>query len=347
MVVQPFDYQKRTNIEEHNQIVDKLNEVVDAVNNMDPSGQGLEPRVTALETDVTDLGERVDSVESKNLQQDTAITDIRADAETTKNRLGTAEGNIATLTGKVTQLETDTTDLDGRLTTLAGNYTALGGRVDTLNTEVGQLTTKTTSLETGKVNVAQGVANAGKVLGIGADGNVTPVEQSGGGGSAFPYIETITDLNPGELLNKVKKGDELILNTMIVIAGSIGITNPSLQTRGDFKTIEGSLYSGQGQTAKTIKLLVSAVSSSLINFCEVPVYENITEFYETVGDVQIAKNSCIRTFCPYMSDSQIACVSYCSAVLYAQNNTTVIPRTYYHKSQKNITSLTGYIVHNS
>ena len=183
MVVQPFNYQKRTNIEEHNQIVDKLNEVVDAVNNIDPSGQGLEPRVTALETDVTDLGVRVDSVESKNLQQDTAITDIRADAETTKNRLGTAEGNIATLTGKVTQLETDTTDLDGRLTTLAGNYTALGGRVDTLNTEVGQLTTKTTSLETGKVNVAQGVANAGKVLGIGADGNVTPVEQSGGGGS--------------------------------------------------------------------------------------------------------------------------------------------------------------------
>ena len=139
MVIQPFNYQKRTNIEEHNQIVDKLNEVVDAVNNIDPSGQGLEPRVTALETDVTDLGVRVDSVESKNLQQDTAITDI-----------------------------------DGRLTTLAGNYTTLVGRVDTLNTEVGQLTTKTTSLETGKVNVAQGRENAGKILGIGADGNIEP-----------------------------------------------------------------------------------------------------------------------------------------------------------------------------
>ena len=181
MVIQPFNYQKRTNIEEHNQIVDKLNEVVDAVNIIDPSGQGLEPRVTALETDVTDLGVRVDSVESKNLQQDTAITDIRADAETTKNRLGTVEGNLTTVTGRVTQLETDTTaldgrvtDIDGRLTTLAGNYTTLGGRVDTLNTEVGQLTTKTTSLETGKVNVAQGTENAGKILGIGADGNIEP-----------------------------------------------------------------------------------------------------------------------------------------------------------------------------
>ena len=180
MVIQPFNYQKRTNIEEHNQIVDKLNEVVDAVNDIvDPSGQGLEPRVTALETDVTDLGVRVDSVESKNLQQDTAITDIRADAETTKNRLGAAETDINTVTGQVTQLETDTTnldgrvtDIDGRLTTLAGNYTALGGRVDTLNTEVGQLTTKTTNLETGKVNVAQGVANAGKYLKVSNEGNV-------------------------------------------------------------------------------------------------------------------------------------------------------------------------------
>lgn len=35
----------------------------------------------------------------------------------------------------------------------------------------------------GKVDKDQGVANAGKVLGIGNDGQVTPVEQSGGGSS--------------------------------------------------------------------------------------------------------------------------------------------------------------------
>lgn len=39
----------------------------------------------------------------------------------------------------------------------------------------------------GKVDKDQGVANAGKVLGIGADGQVVPVEQSGGGGS-LKYI---------------------------------------------------------------------------------------------------------------------------------------------------------------
>lgn len=180
MVIEPFNYQKRTNIEEHNQIVDKLNEVVDAVNNIDPSGQGLEPRVTALETDVTDLGTRVDSVESKNTQQDTAINNLKADAETTRNRVGAAEGDITTLTGQVGQLETDTTnldgrvtDIDGRLTTLAGNYTTLAGRVDSIDTEVGQLSTEVGGLETGKVNVAQGAENNGKYLGVGEDGNVT------------------------------------------------------------------------------------------------------------------------------------------------------------------------------
>lgn len=213
MAIQPFNYQKRTNIEEHNQIVDKLNEVVDAVNNIDPSGQGLEPRVTALETDVTDLGVRVDSVENKNLQQDTAITDIRADAETTKNRLGTAEGNITTLTGQVGQLQTDTTsldgrvtDIDGRLTTLAGNYTTLGGRVDSLNTEVGQLSTKTGALETGKVNVAQGAQNVGKYLVVNEEGNLEV---------AILKQDFTVDYNMGTTFNNFTTyGDNLYCNTL-------------------------------------------------------------------------------------------------------------------------------------
>ena len=37
----------------------------------------------------------------------------------------------------------------------------------------------------GKVDKDQGVANAGKVLGIGNDGRVTPVEQSGGGSGGY------------------------------------------------------------------------------------------------------------------------------------------------------------------
>ena len=207
MAIEPFNYQKRTNIEEHNQIVDKLNEVVDAVNNIDPNPSEFEQRidaleqsainqqnaidgihtrdalqdtaiqraednVSALETDVSEIGNRVGTVETQNLQQDSAIA-------TLGQRVGATEDNVTGLTGRVGQLETDTTnldgrvtDIDGRLTTLAGNYTTLGGRVDSINTEVGQLSTEVGGLETGKVDVAQGTENAGKYLTVGPDGNV-------------------------------------------------------------------------------------------------------------------------------------------------------------------------------
>lgn len=46
----------------------------------------------------------------------------------------------------------------------------------------------------GKVDKDQGVANAGKVLGIGADGQVVPVEQSGGGSEVL--FEKITLPSP-------------------------------------------------------------------------------------------------------------------------------------------------------
>lgn len=209
MVIEPFNYQKRTNIEEHNQIVDKLNEVVDAVNNIDPNPSEFEQRidalelsainqqnaiegihtrdalqdtaikraednVSALETDVSEIGNRIGTVESQNLQQDSAIA-------TLGQRVGATEDNVTGLTGRVGQLETDTTNLDGkvtdlngRLTTLAGNQTALEGRVDSINTEVGQLSTEVGGLQTGKVNVAQGTEKAGMYMVVDSSGNVTP-----------------------------------------------------------------------------------------------------------------------------------------------------------------------------
>ena len=353
MVVQPFNYQKRTNIEEHNQIVDKLNEVVDAVNNIDPSGQGLEPRVTALETDVTDLGVRVDSVESKNLQQDTAITDIRADAETTKNRLGTAEGNIATLTGKVTQLETDTTDLDGRvtdidgrLTTLAGNYTTLGGRVDTLNTEVGQLTTKTTNLETGKVNVAQGVANAGKVLGIGADGNVTPVEQSGGG-SSFPYAEEISNMSASDLIAKLKQGDELQIDLRSYKMSNVNMDNASLEAKGDLSVINGTITFGESYGSYPVHLVVCGTNDyGYLTFANSVIYEATSELESSVNNVTLKRVGHGVTIAEALSPSGITTRTFVNAYVFA-DNPTIIPRMGYVMKTRNTTSFTGRIIHNS
>lgn len=162
MGIEPFNYQKRTNIEEHNQIVDKLNEVVDAVNNIGP----------VTEDAIKDLAVRVDATEQTNLEQDNALA-------TLGQRMETTESNVTGLTGQVENLETETTnldgrvtDLDGRLTTLAGNHTTLAGRVDSIDSEVGQLSTEVGDLELNKQNADFGSENAGKYLKVNTEGKL-------------------------------------------------------------------------------------------------------------------------------------------------------------------------------
>lgn len=181
MVIEPFNYQKRTNIEEHNQIVDKLNEVVDAVNNIDPNPSEFEQRIDALELSAINQQNAIEGIHTRDALQDTTIQRAEDNISQLERNVQGVTENVSGLTGQVAQLETDTTNLDGRvtdlngrLTTLAGNQTALEGRVDSINTEVGQLSTKTGALETGKVNVAQGTENGGKYLRVGPDGNVKP-----------------------------------------------------------------------------------------------------------------------------------------------------------------------------
>lgn len=181
MVIEPFNYQKRTNIEEHNQIVDKLNEVVDAVNNIDPNPSEFEQRIDALELSAINQQNAIEGIHTRDALQDTAIQRTEDNVSQLERNVAGVTENVSGLTGRVGQLETDTTNLDGRvtdlngrLTTLAGNQTALEGRVDSINTEVGQLSTKTGALETGKVNVAQGTEKAGMYMVVDSSGNVTP-----------------------------------------------------------------------------------------------------------------------------------------------------------------------------
>lgn len=178
--IEPFRYQKRTNIEEHNQIVDKLNEVIDAVNAVNPEPSEFEKRIDALELSAINQQNAIDGIHTRDALQDTAIQRTEDNVSQLERNVQGVNETVSGLTGRVGQLETDTTNLDGRvtdlngrLTTLAGNQTALEGRVDSINTEVGQLGTQIGGLETGKVNVAQGSENNGKYLMVGNDGNVS------------------------------------------------------------------------------------------------------------------------------------------------------------------------------
>lgn len=63
-----------------------------------------------------------------------------------------------------------------------------------------------------KVDKQQGSENAGKVLGIGEDGLVMPVEQTGGGGSGMPSdMELLADLIETDMLPAIYNTDGKIL----------------------------------------------------------------------------------------------------------------------------------------
>lgn len=97
--------------------------------------------------------------------------------------------DVTNLTQRVTTLETE-------MPTKASvdSVNALETTVNSNTENITNLTNKNTEQDTainGKVAIAQGTENAGKVLGIGADGNVTPVNAGGssGGGEVWEIVD--------------------------------------------------------------------------------------------------------------------------------------------------------------
>lgn len=99
-----------------------------------------------------------------------------------KGRVSTAESQIVTAQG-------DISDLDGRVGTHDTEISSIMSDISAIETKNTQQDTKISAIETknsqqdtainGKVSTAQGSANAGKALIVGADGNVAPGEISG------------------------------------------------------------------------------------------------------------------------------------------------------------------------
>ena len=81
--IEPYQYQKVTNIKEHNDIVAKINEIVDVINNS--GADTLGPRVDKLETDVSAIDSAVKiqyqdiaSIKEKDQAQDNNIGTLNA-----------------------------------------------------------------------------------------------------------------------------------------------------------------------------------------------------------------------------------------------------------------------------
>ena len=121
--LEPYNFQKKTNIGEHNDIVDKVNEIIDVVNGADLENIGTD--ITALEGKVTDLETTVESHDTAISENANDITDINMDIATINakdteqdTKISTAEGNISALETTVGSLDTELDSAVARVTTL-------------------------------------------------------------------------------------------------------------------------------------------------------------------------------------------------------------------------------------
>lgn len=249
--IQPFNYQESTNIEEHNQIVNKVNEIVEVINNVNLDTinseiANLKTKATATDTEIANIKDKdttqdteIDGITKNLVSNVTATFDnpsrelkislgretspsidttvvIPASSETGQYSAGNGitiqNYQIAVDTG-VVALKTDipvvpdVSEINNRLNTIDGEITGI-------NADITNLTNKNTEQDTainGKVAIAQGAENAGKVLGIGADGNVTPVNAGGSSGGGEVWEEVNLNNFPTDWVD----GDRVRINAKI------------------------------------------------------------------------------------------------------------------------------------
>ena len=152
------------------------------------------PTAPGVTSAIQTLQSRLSAVEQKNTTQDSQISALDGRIQTLENTPGIgqfAAGRLGTIAGSTAdgrvKAEDDGTgsvngwsDLKQRLTTAEGQIVTAQNDISALDVTVAQQTTDINGLKSSKVSVAQGAANAGKALVIGADGNVAPGEISGG-----------------------------------------------------------------------------------------------------------------------------------------------------------------------
>ena len=207
------------------------------------------PGVTsAIET----LQSRMTAVEQKNATQDASITAIDGRVQALENTPGIkqfANGRLGTIAGSTTdgriKAETDGSgsvngwnDLKSRVSAAEGqivsaqnDISALDGTVSQQTTDISGLTTDVNNIKTkntqqdtainGKVSIAQGSANAGKVLVIGSDGNVTPTEVPAGG-------EVWEEVDLNNFPKNWTNGDRIRVSFKLAVSSSASNWNSAL-----------------------------------------------------------------------------------------------------------------------
>lgn len=164
--LQPYDFQKKTNIKEHNDIVDKINEIVEVINASDLENVGtditeLEGKVATLENttqsqameisnnanDISTLETDVAGIKSKDAEQDGKISTLEGTVSAQGATIGTLESTVSSQGTRIGTLETSQSSQDTKISTLESNQTSQGSKITALETSQGTQDNKITAIE--------------------------------------------------------------------------------------------------------------------------------------------------------------------------------------------------------
>lgn len=194
----------------------------------------------------------------------------------------------------------------------------------------------------GKVDKDQGVANAGKVLGIGNDGQVVPVAQSGGGSG--PVLEAISGISLDVLKTKVKVGDNLILNINYRYCSGVNASGLTPVTVDDLTHFTGDLSVTYSSTVGTFFTTVRYIDSNGIYLTSNPILSQYEEQATIINGTQhlVTINSTVS----FTSITSSGVHANTRGVVILGGESGAIPRVR-NLSNATTSGIEGYIIHNS
>ena len=204
-----------------------------------PTAPGVTSAIEALQG-------RMTAVEQKNTQQDSSISALDSRVKAIEDTPGVgqfAAGKLGTIAGSTTDgrikaeddgtgsvngwsaLKQRVSTAEGQIVTAQNDISALDGTVAQQTTDISGLMTDVTNLQNkdnaqdqsiaanasaiaGKVSIAQGVANAGKAMIVGEDGNIAP----GNAGGKTLYTQSFKNLFTKDSNNNIIVSKDIEIN---------------------------------------------------------------------------------------------------------------------------------------
>lgn len=136
--VQPLTWQKRTNIEEHQQFFSKINEII---GNLAPTVDEAEQAIAQATAAIASANDAVATANAASAAASAAATQAQ-----------TAASAVAGYDGRLTVAEGDIDSLQAADQTMAGNISALGNRMTAAESKNSQQDTSIAALQTADAN---------------------------------------------------------------------------------------------------------------------------------------------------------------------------------------------------